>query len=179
MQSKQNNPGDHANKNPGTEPDTGNTSIPAPLLRRVMAMVYDLLLLIALLFCTAGLYTMVAVALSGDPPPQQEVATGDVLTELQPVDLGFFILPLLAFVCIAFYTHFWRKDGQTLGMHAWKIKLVSSNGETPSYGQCLLRLLFANISFALLGLGYFYMLFDKDNKTWHDRLSKTEVLWLK
>ena len=80
----------------------------------------------------------------------------------------------LLFTLFSFYAWFWRKSGQTLGMRAWKIRIVSELGGNPSWGVAYLRLIFALLSILCLGLGYWWRLFKP--YTWHDRLSQTSIV---
>ncbi len=79
---------------------------------------------------------------------------------------------------MAFFGWFWLKNGQTLGMQAWRIKLVAFDGTQPKAGRIVLRCLGAPLSAACLGLGYLWCLFDKNGRYWHDYLSRTELLLL-
>ena len=80
----------------------------------------------------------------------------------------------LLLTVFTFYAWFWHKSGQTLGMRAWKIRIVSEFGGNPSWGVSYLRLMFALLSLACFGLGYLWRLFKP--YTWHDRLSQTSVI---
>ncbi len=73
-----------------------------------------------------------------------------------------------------FYSGFWHKAGQTLGMKVWKIQVINEYGYNPSWQISFLRLTFAILSLACFGLGYFWRLFTP--YTWHDRLSQTRVV---
>ncbi|MFK8031147.1 MAG: RDD family protein [Gammaproteobacteria bacterium] len=130
---------------------------PAPLWRRLAAMAYDTLIALALLM------TATAIAL----PLNQGEAFGSG-------NLGF-QLYLIAVVA-GFFLLFWRKGGQTLGMRAWKIKLVTESETAPSFGQLVLRAITAVPSIALLGLGVFWSAFDRDKLAVHDRLSNTRLI---
>ncbi|MDA8694024.1 RDD family protein [Pseudomonadales bacterium] len=154
-----------------------NTTI-APLGRRLMAMLYDIFLLAAILLCTSAVYTVIAVSITGDFAQHGNVETDDTLHELNPTDLGWPIFPVLASVYMGFFVYFWRNTGQTLGMLVWKIKLVSCDETAISYRQALLRIIAAIPSVALLGLGYIGLLFGSKRQTWHDQLSKTKVIRL-
>lgn len=144
----------------------------ASILKRFAAMVYDALLLFGVLF-TATLIP--ALILN---KPQQQNANGDIVYELHPLMTGVGFQVYLVLLLMLFFCFFWRKQGQTLGMQAWKLKLVDQNNGNPNVKQCLLRFLFAIVSFVPAGLGYWWLWFDKDNLTWHDRWSKTRVLQL-
>ncbi len=127
---------------------------PARLWKQFAAMLYDSLLLLAILFVA----TAIAIAFN----------RGEAI-ESNPM----FNLYLLLTV-FTFYAWFWHKSGQTLGMRAWKIRIVSEFGGNPSWQISYLRLIFALLSIACFGLGYFWRLFKP--YTWHDRLSQTRVI---
>lgn len=144
--------------------DTPPTSFPSPsLLRRLAAMLYDGLLVVALVAVvnTVGLLVMVQVT-SGE----QEVLP-PYLVQLLTVSSIF------SFFCL-----FWLKSGQTLGMQAWRIKLVDFQGGSPTFGKSLLRCGGAVLSTACLGLGYLWCLFDRKKRYWHDYISRTELILL-
>ena len=80
-------------------------------------------------------------------------------------------------ICVVatFFVVFWCKSGQTLGMQAWRVKLVSESGRSLSIGQSVLRFGAAIISAAPLGMGYWWMLLHPLGRSWHDMLSKTHL----
>lgn len=135
-------------------------------IRRVLALSYDSLIVVALTLS----YVLLVVALTivfTDAKVGEDVETNGLLNQL-----GWLI------VIIGFFTYFWRRAGQTAGMKAWRLKLVSSDGQAPSIQQCILRCLLAPISIILAGLGYWWCWFDKDGRSAHDRLTNTRVLLL-
>ena len=130
------------------------------LLRRLGAVLYDTLLLLSVLFIATALVL---------------VLTGG---EAIPAGNPFFSSYLL-FICFMFYGWFWTHGGQTLGMRAWKIRIQQRNGAAISWWQAVLRFLSAIVSWLALGLGFLWMLMDRDKMTWHDRWSKTVLVLLK
>lgn len=80
--------------------------------------------------------------------------------------------------CSAFYLWFWTHSGQTLGMLAWRIKLVNQQGQLVTIQQGIVRLLAAWPAFFLLGLGYLWLYVDPNGDAVHDRFSKTRVVVL-
>jgi uncharacterized RDD family membrane protein YckC len=92
----------------------------ALLARRLAAMSYDgLLLLAVLLFASA---VLIPFAKSGATPTYHPLRT----------------LYLLA-VCFGFFGWFWTHGGQTLGMRAWRLQLQSRSGGTVSWQRAGLR----------------------------------------
>lgn len=75
-----------------------------------------------------------------------------------------------------FYYFFWRKSGQTVGMRAWRLKVVNENGGIPSPMQCIIRIALAPFSLLLFGLGYLWCIVDKNGEAVHDKLSGTHVV---
>lgn len=130
----------------------------AGLLRRVGAMLYDALLVGALLF----LATVPFIAVRGGEP----VERGDNL-------LYQFTLLIVIY---AFFVGFWSGPGRTLGMQSWRLQLENDQGQVPTVGQASLRLLASLLSWLPLGLGFLWQLWDRDKLTWHDRISHTRLV---
>ena len=131
----------------------------AGLFRRLAAILYDSLLIIAMWLIT----TLLLVAFINDGAALQ----------------GPLFQFGLYFEACLFYSYFWRLRGQTLGMQVWKIKLISPSLQTLSWQECFARLFFALVSVSMLGLGFIWMLFDPERLTWHDRASGTRVVLLR
>ena len=119
-------------------------------------MVYDLLLLFARVFIPWVVIFMIADRSFGGP----------VFQAIVYLQIG------------AFYTYFWRLKGQTLGMQVWKIRTVNDAGQILTISECAVRYFFATFSFALMGLGFLWILFDPERLAWHDRASGTRVVYL-
>ncbi len=128
------------------------------LLRRIGAMLYDALLVGALLF----LATIPFIAIRGGEP----VERGDNL--LYQVTL--------VIVVYAFFVGFWSGPGRTLGMQSWRLQLENDQGKVPTIAQASLRFLASLLSWLPLGLGFLWQLWDHDKLTWHDRISHTRVV---
>lgn len=79
---------------------------------------------------------------------------------------------------LVYMVYFIGSRGQTPGKMVLKIKVVSaSGGQVPGYGVAVLREVVGKfLSGVVLGLGYFWMLWDKDKQTWHDKIAKTVVV---
>lgn len=156
-----------------TKTSAEQTPLPEPLAanlrRRFAALMYDSLLLMALALAYGTLAMAINVLIQGQPPQGQRVTWHG----WEPL-----VFAGLVTVLVGFYCYFWRRRGQTLGMRAWRLKLVSDNLETPSLTQCLIRALVAPFSLAILGLGYFWALLNAERKTLHCQLSHTRVILL-
>ncbi len=77
-----------------------------------------------------------------------------------------------------FFGWFWTRSGQTLGMQAWRLRVQQPDGSPISWRQALVRMGGAVLSALCLGAGYWWLLFDRERRTWHDRLSGTRVVLL-
>ena len=87
----------------------------------------------------------------------------------------WFTLWLLA-ACFAYLGGCWRYGGMTLGMRAWRVRLVSCDEQRVSWPGCLLRFLVGLISLGAFGLGIFWALVDPRNRGWHDLAARTMLI---
>lgn len=126
---------------------------PASLIKQLISMLYDSLLILSVLFIGTAILL---------PFNQGEAFTGPFYS---------FYLLMIIFI---FYSWFWNKSGQTLGMKVWKIRIINDYGLNPSWATSFLRLSFALLSIACLGLGYWWRLFKP--YTWHDHFSQTLIV---
>jgi uncharacterized RDD family membrane protein YckC len=147
---------------PGPEAATGAT--PAGLLRRLGAMLYDGLLVLALL--------MVATALL------LPLTGGEAIALHRHPVLEYGYRGLLLAVVVGFNGLFWTRSGQTLGMASWRLRVEREDGGLLGWSDVLRRLAWAVVSLLPLGLGYLWVLFDPQSRAWHDRLSRTRVVVL-
>lgn len=138
----------------------------ASLHRRVCALLYDNLLLIAIAWAVSAIYLGTEVLLF-----DAERFSGQYQYRSRPL-LQFLLLTSY----VGFYTYFWRYHGRTLGMQSWRLMIQSNDGKAPSLGQCLVRCAAATLSAACAGLGYWWALIDKEGRSWHDRLSGTRII---
>lgn len=92
----------------------------AGLFRRLAALLYDCLLLLALLFVG----TLAALPLTG----------GEAITPAAQ-GLGAYLLyrAYLALLALGFFGISWTRGGQTLGMVAWRMRLRVANDKTPGW----------------------------------------------
>ena len=134
----------------------------AGFFKRVFSLIYDSLAVIGIMLSLS----LLLVLINGGSTEENKFAS-----------LIQFLIITFSGPC--FYTYFWlSNNGQTLGMQAWKIQLVSNNKEL-SVKDCLYRCFISVISFLIFGIGYFLILFRKDNKSLSDLLTKTQIIDLK
>ncbi len=74
------------------------------------------------------------------------------------------------------YGWFWTHGGQTLGMRAWKIRVVTLNCHPLNWQQALFRFVAAFVSLLVVFVGFLIALFDPNKLGWHDRFSRTRLV---
>ena len=127
------------------------------LWRRLLVIVYDTVILVGLLMLGS------ALALPfGDNP------------KIALQDMGFTLW--LSLVCFAYLGGCWHYLGMTVGMRAWRVTLISVDGGGISWSACLLRFLIGAVSLLVFGIGFVWVLFDQQNRSWHDIAAQTLLI---
>lgn len=136
----------------------------AGVLRRLGAMFYDTLLIIAVMMVVTAAF----LPLTGG-----EAITADRVGALEFVYQG-----VLVAIIVVFFGWFWTRSGQTVGMMAWRLKVERSDGAVLTWLDAFKRLAAACVSWLPLGLGFFWIWIDRDRLAWHDRWTDTRVVVL-
>jgi len=129
------------------------------LLRRMAAIIYDMLLLFAILMLVG---TPFVIMRGGEAVPP--------LTDL------FFRLTIGATIYL-FFVVYWTRSGRTLGMQSWGLQLETADGSKPTLAASSVRFFAAILSWIPAGLGFLWQLWDRDKLTWHDRISGTRLVY--
>jgi uncharacterized RDD family membrane protein YckC len=168
---------------------------PAGLFSRLGALVSDALVVFGLLsLSTLFLFVPVLSSLNKKA--------------MMPSEVGWLWSAIYFAVMIAiwfgFHGYFWTRTGQTIGMRAWRIRVVTEQEASINWPQALYRWLGAALPWlpciivlmlaehfgslpcryfgeALAALGvaaWLIMYFDPQRRTWHDQISKTHVIKL-
>ncbi len=133
-------------------------STPAALWLRVAAALYDLFPLIGLWMLTAALALAITHgALDARHPPLA------------------YRLALLS-VTAAYFVISWVRGGQTIGMRAWRLRLVATDGSRLPWSRALLRFGIAWLSLFALGGGFLWCLVDRERRAWHDIAAGSRLL---
>ena len=165
---------------------------PPGFLRRLAAMVYDLLLLLAVWFIAISLATVATWLVTGS-------------TDISRHNIAFLYMDLVTFL---FFGWFWTHGGQTLGMRAWKLRIQQGDGKTITWRQVAIRfitalpawiVLFIGITLTagiplhaypwleqlsrlpkglILIVGIFWLVFDQWPDGWRDKISDTRIIKL-
>lgn len=147
-----------------------NTSLDsrrAALWRHFAGMVYDVFPLLALWIIGSGLWMLA-------------FHRGDNLTQLaaslqSPIDRILRDLWLLL-LAGAYFVLSWVRVGATVGMRAWRLRVVAADGGRIGVATACRRCVLAVLSLAALGCGFWYAWFDAEHRTWHDRMCGTHVV---
>ena len=131
----------------------------APFYKIFFSSVYDLILLLAVLFLFVFLFVVIL---------------GESISGIKKV--GFQIY--LASIIVIYYAYFWVSYGQTLAMQTWKIKLISKNNKIITFRLALKRLILC-IFFSITFINFFWFLFSKKREFLHDKLCNTAVICTK
>jgi uncharacterized RDD family membrane protein YckC len=139
--------------------DRGATgvAISASLGRRGLALCYEILLLLALLF--AGALPFVLIADGADR------ITARALFQL-------YLVALTA----PYFVWQWRHGGQTLAMRTWRLRVVTRDGAPLDWARAARRYLFALAGTLLAGVGFLWALVDHERLFLHDRLAGTRIV---
>lgn len=130
---------------------------PVHLLRRLAAVAYDSLLLVAVLFLAGLPLPLIPETVRFQPWARYAI-------------FGYMVL-----VSFLFFGWFWTHGGQTLGMRAWRFRVVAVDGGCLSWPLAWRRFAWAMVSWLTAGAGFLWSLFDPQRRAWHDRLSATRL----
>jgi uncharacterized RDD family membrane protein YckC len=137
-----------------------SAATPAPLRLRIFAALYDLLPLLGIWF-VAGLLALLVTGGALDP-----------YSAAHRIVVQAFVFALTA----AYFVVSWVRGGQTIGMRAWRLRVVDDQGSPLPAMRALLRFVIALVSVAALGAGFWWALIDPRRRTWHDMAARSLVL---
>lgn len=158
----------NAAQNPLSNPE--HTVFPrAGLPRRLGAILYDILVIAALLMLAAGV-ALGAVAIVVSTGLVTLADGQDYASLLENNWLYRFYLVAVIFW---FYGGFWVRGGQTIGMRAWRLKVQNTDGSCINYKQAAIRFITA-----LFGLGNLLVPFGGQKLALQDKAAGCEVIVL-
>jgi uncharacterized RDD family membrane protein YckC len=80
-------------------------------------------------------------------------------------------------VGLAYYTYLEGESGQTIGKRAVGIRVVDiGGGGAIGFSRAFLRYIGRYLSAIPIFLGYFWMLWDPQKQTWHDKIANSVVV---
>lgn len=136
--------------------------------RRLGALIYDGALVLALWLGLTALH-LAFLRLVLNQPVEAVGASAWAVWSLR----GLLVVSTTLFFCC-----FWHRAGMTLGMQAWRLKVQTLEGQPLSIKQCLVRCAFGWLSLAALGLGYAWIMIDRQHRSWSDIASHTRTVLL-
>jgi uncharacterized RDD family membrane protein YckC len=94
--------------------------------------------------------------------------------------LGAFVggPPLGFLVMLAYFAGMWAWKGTTIGGIVLKLQLVRYDGGRITFPVALVRGIAAAFSAVVLFLGFFWIAWDRDKQSWHDKIVGTVVVRL-
>ena len=142
------------------------TMKPAPLWRRLAAMIYDTFLVISLILLMGFLNLGILMMIYGSDQLKHMNDNGQFL-DSPALHVALYL------TIFSFFGYFWTRWGQTLGMQAWRLQILNEDGTRISAKQALLRFLVAIPSILAGCVGVIWMLWDKNKKSWQDYASRS------
>lgn len=127
---------------------------PAPVWKRLFAMIYDGLILTGL-WLTSGF--LVVLVTSGTPPTWLTQAVLFLIT------FGYFIVS-------------WVKGGQTLGLRAWRLQVIEEHQAKVTWKSAIIRTAAGLVTLAPIGVTLLTAFLNAERKTLYDRWSHTQVI---
>lgn len=168
---------------PAARPMTSTTAshpVTCPLWRRLAALVYDLLAVLAIVMVVGYLC--------------QRATGGTLISTEGHAHIAWWYQPLQTLVVSTYFVASWTRGGQTLGMRPWRIRVANPDGSTLALRRALVRLVAAALPLLLLGLApwigaraalwivavawavWFGMAaFDPRRRAVHDVIARTEL----
>lgn len=128
--------------------------------RRIVSMLYELLLILAVLFIAAFIFHF--------------IFRDTTAIYFKPL-FQFYMLIVMG----TYFIWFWTHGGQTLAMQTWKIRLVNKDGSGLNRKQAITRYLLALVGVFFFGLGILWAIFDQNHQFLHDRLAGTRIILVK
>lgn len=152
------------------------------LFKRLLIVVYDGLLLVAVAMVTSALLMAAILFIA----PESFFMDPATLANPKMIELsnqgrivgGIVVTLNCLLVSFFFYGWFWTHGGQTLGMRAWNLYLIKPDGKFINWKIAFIRYCAAIISWAALGMGFAWILLNSRKLTWHDSLTGTQIVFV-
>lgn len=135
---------------------------PASPWLRFAALVYDLFPLLGLWMLTTA---AALLAVHGDVDVAHPTFAYRMTLQLA-----------LLVVAASYFVASWVRGGQTIGMRAWRMRVVDEQGRPLAWPRALLRFVVALASAALVGAGFLWCFIDARGRAWHDLVARSVVV---
>ena len=134
-------------------------------LKRIVASIYDGLLLLSVIFVLGYLSIYISNGLNWELPEDPS----------QPILPGWYALLLISFSSWGFFSLFWIRGNKTLGMAVWKIEIYSIEGNKITLTQTFKRFFCNLIIVLMLGIPLLQIYFTKEKVAFNDLVSGTRL----
>ncbi len=135
----------------------GEHSATAGIGRRLLSLIYEVLLLSAIVLLAGGIAAAIAQV-------------------TDPAQARLFTQAVAFPACAAYFAWQWHRGGQTLPMKTWRMRLETTEGGQVALSRALLRVALAVPGYLLIGITIIWVLIDRDKQFLHDRLSGTRLV---
>lgn len=129
----------------------------ASLLRRLCAIFYDTLIILAIILIGTACLILLNKG--------QAISPGNIYYQ-------WFLIILIA----SYFIGFWVNGSQTIGMKAWNLRVLNSEMQRLNFWLALLRFVTAGIFLCLGGIGLFWCLFNKRRESLYDKCCGTRLM---
>jgi len=129
----------------------------ATLTVRLVSLLYETMILFAILMVATGLF--LGVAGDSRQAPMRYVLQGYLLV-----------------VAGVYFVWCWSSGRQTLPMRTWRLHVVDDFGEALTPARAALRYLAAAIGAVAFGATFFWGFLDPQRKFLHDRITRTRLV---
>ena len=134
-------------------------------LKRIVASIYDGLLLLSVIFILGYLSIYISNGLNWELPEDPS----------QPILPGWYALLLISFSSWSFFSLFWIRGNKTLGMAVWKIEIYSIEVNKITLTQTFKRFFCNLIIVLMLGIPLLQIYFTKEKVAFNDLVSGTRL----
>lgn len=133
--------------------------------KRIVASIYDSLLLLSVIFVLAYLSVFILNGFNWELPDDPS----------QPILPGWYAVFLISFSSWGFFSFFWIRGNKTLGMAVWNIEIYSITGNKVTPLQAFKRFCCNIIIVMALGIPLLQIYFTKDKIAFNDMVSGTRL----
>jgi uncharacterized RDD family membrane protein YckC len=151
--------------------------LPAGFVSRALAFCLDVAIIAVTLFLVATMAQwLLGFFRLGAPLSRSSSAIVPIFqTAREVISIGTDVV--FALFILAYPIVWWVLIGQTPGKMLFGLRVVRSDGQRLTIWRALLRCFAYWLSALPLGLGFFWVLFDRRRQGWHDKLADTSVVY--
>ena len=103
------------------------------------------------------------------------VLVGIVSSIIGRIEEGMYGISILGNLLVFAYLWYFTSQGQTIGQQAMGLRIIDEAGNPPGPTRAVIRVLVSILSYFFL-LGFLWVLFQPEKRTWHDLAAGTWVI---